>query len=48
MKHIIPGEFLSTTQKSCSGLGSEAAACHESNARKAARTRKEVEDAILI
>ena len=43
---IVPGEFMSATQKSWSGLGSEAVACHETNARSAAMRRKEEEDAI--
>ena len=45
-KRIVPGEFMSATQKSWSGLGSEAVACHETKARRTARRRKEEEDAI--
>lgn len=44
----VPGECMSATQKSWSGLGSEEVACHETNARRAARRRKEQEDAILL
>ena len=43
---IVPGEFMSATQKSWRGLGSEAVACHETKARRTARRRKEEEDAI--
>ena len=43
---IVPGEFMSATQKSWRGLGSEAVAWHETKARRAARRRMEEEDAI--
>ena len=45
-KWIVPGEFMSATQKSWRGLGSEAVACHETKGRRTARRRKEEEDAI--
>jgi hypothetical protein len=43
---IVPGECMSATQKSWRGPGSEATACHETKPRRAARRRKEGEDAI--
>ena len=45
---IVPGEFMSATQKSWRGLGSEAVAWHETKARRAARRRMEEEVAIRV
>ncbi len=39
----VPGECLSATQKSCRGLGSDAMACQETNARRAASRQKDGE-----
>ncbi len=39
---------MSATQKSWSGLGSKAMACHEASASRAARRYKEEEEAIVL